>query len=98
MRRAGNEWYWIVCKYENVPTFCFICGLLGHSDKFCSRLFDMQEGEISKTFGPWMRATLRRQIKMIGARWLRDGNEDGRNSSTDEEWNGNKKMDITRQN
>lgn len=30
VRKAGNEWFWILFKYENVPTFCFICGILGH--------------------------------------------------------------------
>lgn len=27
VKKSGNEWFWIVFKYENVPTFCFICGL-----------------------------------------------------------------------
>lgn len=73
MRRAGNEWFWIVFKYENVPTFCFICGILGHSEKYCSRLFDTPEEEITKPYGAWMRAPFRRQTKQIGAQWLRDG-------------------------
>lgn len=73
LRRTGEEWVWITFKYENVPTFCFICGLIGHSDRFCSRLFDTPEGEIIKPYGSWMRAPLRKATKLIGARWLRDG-------------------------
>lgn len=83
IRKAGNEWDWINFKYENVPTFCFICGVIGHSDKFCARLFDTPENEIVKPYGSWMRAPLRRQTKLIGEKWLRNGVEEiGRNSST----------------
>lgn len=74
VRRAGNDWFWIVFKYENVPTFCFICGVVGHSEKFCSCIFDTPEHEITKPYGAWMRAPFKKQTNMIGARWLRDGN------------------------
>lgn len=60
VRKTRDEWYWINFKYENVPTFCFICGLLGHSEKFCSRLFDTPEEEIIKAYGAWMRAPFKR--------------------------------------
>lgn len=94
IRQIGNDRYWITFKYENAPIFCFICGLLGHFEKFCSRLFDSPDGEISKPYGAWMRAPLRRQPRLIGARWLRKGNGDGRNSSTEETWQGNGKMGV----
>lgn len=74
VRKSGNDWFWIVFKYENVPTFCFICGIIGHSEKFCSRIFDTPEQEITKPYGAWMRAPFKKQTNMIGARWLRDGN------------------------
>lgn len=80
LRKTGNEWFWINFKYENVPTFCFICGLLGHGEKFCSQLFEKPESEISKPYGAWMRAPLRRQNKLIGAKWLRTGEEEGQTS------------------
>lgn len=32
MRKAGANWFQITFTYENVPTFCFICDLLGHYD------------------------------------------------------------------
>lgn len=77
IKKAAEEWYWITFKYENVHTFCFICGTMGHSDKLCSRLFTTPETEITKPYGPWMRASFRRQVKPIGARWLRSGFEGG---------------------
>lgn len=76
IRKSGNDWQWIIFKYENVPTFYFICGVLGHSEKFCSKLFDTPENEITKPYGAWMRAPFRRQAKLIGAKWLRTGIED----------------------
>lgn len=64
--------------YENVPTFCFICGIVvGHSERLCSRLFDTPEYEIVKPCDAWMRAPFRRQVKPIGATWLHNGMECG---------------------
>lgn len=86
IRKAGDGWEWIMFKYENVPTFCFICGLLGHSEKYCSILFEKPEDEIIKPYGVWMRAPLRRPTKLIGAKWLREGSsESGRNFTGGEE-------------
>ncbi|KAL8088979.1 hypothetical protein AgCh_038659 [Apium graveolens] len=57
-------------------SFCFICGIGGQSKRFCSQLFEKAENEIVKPFGAWMRAPLRKQVKPVGAKWLRTG-EDG---------------------
>lgn len=75
VRKTGNEWSWITFKYENVPTFCFICGIIGHADKFCSKLFDVPENEITRPYGAGLRAQLRRQNNMIGSKWLRSGDD-----------------------
>lgn len=31
IRRTSAEWFWVNFKYENVPTFCLIYGLMRHS-------------------------------------------------------------------
>lgn len=77
IRSSGAEWFWINFKYENVPTFCFICGIMGHSEKFCSRLFEVPEAEITKPYGVWMRAPLRRQTQLIASKWLRKDGVEG---------------------
>lgn len=77
LKMQGNEWFWINFKYENVPSFCFICGIIGHTEKFCGLLFEKDENEIAKPYGAWMRAPLRKQIKPVGAKWLWHGGAGG---------------------
>lgn len=60
IKTAREEWFWVNFKYENVPSFCFIRGIIGHSDRFCSQLFEKEEHEIVKPYGAWLRAPPRR--------------------------------------
>lgn len=73
LRKSESEWCWVTFKYEAIPTFCFICGLVGHSDKFCSKLFDDQGTVIEKPYGGWMRADPKRRSHTMGSKWLRQG-------------------------
>lgn len=77
IKKAAQDWFWINFKYENVLIFCFICGIIGHSEEFCSRLFVVAEADIVKPYGPWICAPFKIQIKLIDAKWLRSG-ADGR--------------------
>lgn len=89
VQKSGEEWLWITFKYENVLTFCFICSLIGHSDKLCPRLFDTPEKELAKPYGVWMRAPFRRQVKPISDKWLRNGGEEAQWNTVkvSESWN-----------
>lgn len=40
LMKSSTDWFWANFRYERVPTFCFICGMIGHSDKYCEKLFD----------------------------------------------------------
>lgn len=51
LRKFEKQWCWANFKYEGVPTFCFICGLIGHSEKFCARIFDAPMEMIEKPYG-----------------------------------------------
>ncbi|XP_074348254.1 uncharacterized protein LOC141687015 [Apium graveolens] len=64
IRRSGGDWLWITFKYENVPTFCFIYGLIGHSENFCSSHFEMAKEDIVQPYGAWMTAPPRRQTNL----------------------------------
>ncbi|XP_060974462.1 uncharacterized protein At4g02000-like [Cannabis sativa] len=33
--------FWTNFKYEHLPTFCFICGIMGHSESFCPQRFEV---------------------------------------------------------
>ncbi|XP_060971235.1 uncharacterized protein LOC133037758 [Cannabis sativa] len=67
-----EDYFWANFKYERVPTFCFICGILGHNERFCPRVFDGPIEKVVKPYGLFMKAPDRRSQKQIGARWLRD--------------------------
>ncbi|KAK1359460.1 hypothetical protein POM88_043934 [Heracleum sosnowskyi] len=71
LRKNDDQWSWVNFKYEGVPTFCFICGLIGHIDKFCEKLFETPEELIARPFGAWMRVEPRRKNYTLGAKWLR---------------------------
>ncbi|XP_031127667.1 uncharacterized protein LOC116029767 [Ipomoea triloba] len=60
LRLRDGSSYWVLFKYERLNTFCFCCGLLGHSDKFCRKAY--LEGIEPKDYpyGSGLRAGLRR--------------------------------------
>ncbi|XP_062100604.1 uncharacterized protein At4g02000-like [Humulus lupulus] len=69
---SKTDFFWATFKYERLPTFCFVCGVLGHSESFCHKLFDEGDENMSRPYGIFMRAPDRRGQRNIGARWLRD--------------------------
>ncbi|KAM6569612.1 hypothetical protein CsatB_017597 [Cannabis sativa] len=69
--KDDGAWFWINFKYERTPTFCFICGIIGHSDKFCPKLFHQPIDQLAKPYGEFMKALPPRNHKNVGSRWLR---------------------------
>ncbi|KAF4383354.1 hypothetical protein G4B88_023928 [Cannabis sativa] len=51
----------------DLPTFCFIYGILGHSEQFCDRLFDIPMHLIEKPYNLELKAPPRRRHHNIGA-------------------------------
>ena len=51
LKKNAEQWSWVNFKYEGAPTFCFICGLIGHSDKFCEQLFETPEISLRNRLG-----------------------------------------------
>nr|GMD01183.1 uncharacterized protein LOC109173053 [Ipomoea batatas] len=70
IRRNGGDWSWVSFRYERLPNFCFICGLIGHTEKFCIKLFEGFSPTAEKHFGPWLRAPSRRPSPVTGNRWV----------------------------
>uniref|UniRef100_A0A803QEK7 Zinc knuckle CX2CX4HX4C domain-containing protein n=1 Tax=Cannabis sativa TaxID=3483 RepID=A0A803QEK7_CANSA len=71
IRTVDGKEFWVNFKYEHVPTFCFICGIMGHSESFCPRLFDTPKDSMVKPYGIWMKAITRRKNVTMGSKWLR---------------------------
>lgn len=85
IKREGGNWTWINFKYERLSSFCFVCGLMGHTDRDCGIVYANPDKVIERAYGTWLRApTKNEKNQNIGARWLRngvDGHGWGSNSS-----------------
>ena len=62
---------WVDFKYERLNIFCFICGLLGHTEKNCPSLYEQTTAITAKLYGHWMKAPTQRNLMNSGDRWLR---------------------------
>ncbi|XP_074323477.1 uncharacterized protein LOC141660391 [Apium graveolens] len=56
LKKSETDWCWVTFKYESIPTFCFIYGLIGHEERFCERIFEGPMESIEKPYGAWLRA------------------------------------------
>lgn len=73
LKKPGGEVFWVEFKYERLPTFCFVCGIIGHNQKFCPKQFETEVKALEKPFGAWLRASGRRQQNGHGQKWLISG-------------------------
>lgn len=64
-------------KYEKQADFCFLCGLLTHTERFCKRKFKGESEQVIREWGTWLRAPARRGGGQERNKWLREGREDG---------------------
>ncbi|KAJ8431597.1 hypothetical protein Cgig2_025639 [Carnegiea gigantea] len=73
LREEDGGWIWIRFKCERLPTFCYVCGCMGHCERESKLLLNYPElanGE--RQYGAWLRAPIgRRQVGAHGGdRWL----------------------------
>lgn len=69
------------CKYEKLADFCFVCGMLSHTERFCKKRIEGGGDSVTRDWGSWLRAPPRRGAAQGRSKWLR---EEG-----DDRWGGN---------
>ena len=70
LRTPNGDGFFVSFKYEKLSLFCFICGCLGHSDRFCPQLFNIPEEEITRGWGVWLKASIRQLSGQEFNPWL----------------------------
>ncbi|XP_016684451.1 uncharacterized protein [Gossypium hirsutum] len=64
----GNK-FWIPFKYEKLPTFCFGCGMLGHSLHDCTEIAPAEENKIRED--PPFSLALKAKLNLVGRESLK---------------------------
>ncbi|KAJ8765399.1 hypothetical protein K2173_012096 [Erythroxylum novogranatense] len=71
VKRPQGEKICLDFKYERLNTFCYFCGIVGHTDRFCRLLYEHPKIPREKfAYGVWLKAETRKTTQ-IDARWLR---------------------------
>ena len=60
----------VLFKYERLGLFCFLCGKVGHSERFCDFHFSMAIDSMARGWGNWLKASFR--ASSSGGGWLWD--------------------------
>nr|XP_017257901.1 PREDICTED: uncharacterized protein LOC108227327 [Daucus carota subsp. sativus] len=76
-RKNGTECI-VQCKYERLGDFCFTCGMVTHTERFCNVRLSTSLNDSLREWGVWLRAPSRRLAGQERSRWLRD--------EKDEDW------------
>ncbi|XP_074342938.1 uncharacterized protein LOC141680674 [Apium graveolens] len=53
------------CKYEKLGEFCFVCGLLTHTERSCKKKINGEADSSGREWGSWLRAPPRRQGSQV---------------------------------
>lgn len=70
LKRENGTWALIDFRYERLPTFCFLCGVIGHGERVCPKIIQGVDRKAEKPFGVWLRAGGRRATPLSGQRWV----------------------------
>jgi hypothetical protein len=66
-----GAWCTVKFKYEKLGVFCFVCGIMGHSENKCEILFAKEQDDGVRGWSADLRADLRRQGRAT-SKWLRE--------------------------
>ncbi|XP_012852901.1 PREDICTED: uncharacterized protein LOC105972485 [Erythranthe guttata] len=64
IHKADDAKTWLDFTYEKLPTFCFLCGIVGHTEPKCPLRYDDQFADPGDDFpyGVWMKASFDRDL------------------------------------
>lgn len=69
IKKRNQEEYWVNFKYERLPNFCFFCGIIGHAEKSCVKLYQYPDKNAPRLFGTWLRAPVGRNQAKPNSQW-----------------------------
>jgi 14-3-3 protein epsilon len=81
VKSIGGEWCTVNFKYEKLGMFCFICGIMGHSENKCEVRYAMENDNGVRGWSRELRAETKRQGGRPVSRWLREESGGGGSSS-----------------
>jgi len=55
VRARNGEFVSVVFKYEKLGVFCHRCGVIGHTDKVCPELFELDSDDGVRNWGPFLK-------------------------------------------
>ncbi|CAN1760291.1 hypothetical protein LINPERHAP1_LOCUS7477 [Linum perenne] len=68
--KPGGDWIIARFRYEKLPTFCFICGRMGHIDRHCEIYLHTLDDQIVRRWDMDLRAPPRKSNQLGGEQWL----------------------------
>ncbi|KAL8127116.1 hypothetical protein AgCh_014146 [Apium graveolens] len=72
INRKNVQEFVVTCKYERLGDFCFSCGMVSHTDRFCRRYIDKRDGDGTNEWGAWLREPSWRGAGQSSSKWLRE--------------------------
>ncbi|KAL8519502.1 hypothetical protein ACS0TY_010437 [Phlomoides rotata] len=77
--QKNGEPFFVHFKYEKLSTFCFVCGLLGHTKNLCEVRYASSEIKPKREWGLFLKAPDRRGRQVVANIWLRESSDGGSN-------------------
>ena len=67
VRLGEHGMKWVEFKYERLPIFCYLCGMIDHDERDCLQGFRSKETPRpeEKQIGPWLRANPDKHQKTV---------------------------------